>query len=140
MGIFFLLNNTGHINKIALSFMNHHIDGEMYFDSLRFDFKEFPVIDVKAKNGLLLSGISIPKGDTLCYFDVLEAKMNPFDIAKSMTITIPYVYLYGPYAKVELNEIQYRLQLQRLSLGNTTRRSGRGTYLFAISPQDVRTG
>ena len=70
VGIFFLLNNTGHINKIALSFMNHHIDGEMYFDSLRFDFKEFPVIDVKAKNGLLLSGISIPKGDTLCYFDV----------------------------------------------------------------------
>lgn len=103
IGLFFLLNKTGHINNIALSFMNRHIAGEMRFDSLHFNFSDFPDIRVNASNGLLISGISDPPGDTLCHFEKLEATMNPFKIYTDTLISIPYVYLTKPYAKVEVS-------------------------------------
>lgn len=84
--------------------MNRHLVGEMRFDSLHFDFSEFPVIGVSARNGVLLSDTMKIPSDTLAAFHVLVAKMNPFKVFTHNLIDIPYVYLDKPQAIVKLND------------------------------------
>ncbi|MEG1586409.1 MAG: AsmA-like C-terminal region-containing protein [Bacteroidales bacterium] len=104
-GIFFyILNKTGRISGIAQTFMNHHLVGRMEFDSLAFDFTEFPVIGVAAQNGLLITPDPDAPNDTLASFKKLRAKMNPFKIFSDNLIDIPYVYLEQPKAIVTLNK------------------------------------
>lgn len=103
-GTFFIINKTGHINGVAQRFMNHYLVGEMRFDSLHFDFSEFPVIEVSARNGVLLSDTMRIPTDTLAAFHILVAKMNPFKIFTDNLIDIPYVFLDKPQALVMLND------------------------------------
>lgn len=101
---FFVLNHTGSINTVGLWFMNRNLVGEMRFDSLHFDFAEFPVIEVSASNGLLLSDTLTFPSDTLAAFRYLKAQINPFKVFTDNLIDIPYVYLIKPQAAVILNE------------------------------------
>lgn len=103
-GTFFILNKNGKINGIAQYFMNQHLVGEMRFDSLHFDFAEFPVITVSASNGVLLSDTTVYPTDTLAAFQTLKAQMNPFKIFTDNLIDIPYVYLQKPQAIVLLSK------------------------------------
>ncbi|MEG0948727.1 MAG: hypothetical protein RR303_10275 [Bacteroidales bacterium] len=105
VGTIFFLNKTGKINEVAQWFMNRNLVGEMRFDSLKLDFAEFPVIEVSAKNGVLLSDTLKWPSDTLAAFRVLKAKMNPFRVFTDNLIDIPYVYLEKPQAAVLLNKL-----------------------------------
>ncbi|MDO5570237.1 MAG: hypothetical protein Q4F97_02070 [Bacteroidales bacterium] len=101
---FSILNATGRITKIGRDFMNNHIEGKMYFDSLHFEFDKFPLITVQAKNGYLVSYLKQNNGDTLASFDFLRASINPFMIMTDNMVFIPNVYLISPYAKVQMTK------------------------------------
>ena len=91
---------TGYVKE----FMNHHIEGSMEFDSLQFDFNEFPLIGVQLSNGLLVGHMDIFPNDTLCSVEYMNVKINPLKILKENLIDIPYVYLIAPKVNVRLNK------------------------------------
>lgn len=91
---------TGYVKE----FMNHHIEGTMDFDSLKFDFDEFPTIRVQLNDGLLIGETELFPNDTLCSVGFLNVKINPLKILKENLIYIPYVYLESPKATVRVNK------------------------------------
>ena len=104
IAVFFILNDTYRFSPIARDFLNKNIDGEIYFDSLKLHFRDFPVIGVSIVNGMLIADTDLFPNDTLCQVKKLHASVDPFMIMKDNLIYIPEAYIDQGKAHVILNE------------------------------------
>ena len=89
IAVFFILNDTYRFSPIARDFLNKNIDGEIYFDSLKLHFRDFPVIGVSIVNGMLIADTDLFPNDTLFQVKKLHASIDPFMIMKDNHLYIP---------------------------------------------------
>lgn len=105
LGILSYLNSTKKLDSIALDILNRYVAGEMYFEGLNLDFKHFPIINIKANNGFLISHLNKYPTDTLCKFKKLDLSINVMSLTDdSLTVAIPKVSVYDGFALVTINK------------------------------------
>lgn len=105
LGTLYILNANHKLNDTAKAFLNHYIVGEMDFENLYLDLKQFPTINLTAENGLLISHLYKFPTDTLATFDKLEVLIEVDKLwADSLTISIPHVKVTNGFTLVTISE------------------------------------
>ena len=103
--LFLYLNSTNKLNGIACDILNRYVAGEMYFEDLNLNFRHFPLVNVKASNGLLISRLNKYPTDTLCRFKKLDVTINVMRLMDdSLTVAIPGVSVYDGFVLVTINK------------------------------------
>lgn len=105
IAVFLYLNSTNKLNNIARDILNRYVAGEMYFEDLNLNFKDFPLVNVKANNGFLISHLNKYPTDTLCRFKKLDVTIDVMRLMDdSLTVAIPRVSVYDGFALVTINK------------------------------------
>lgn len=103
--VFLYLNRTNKLNGIARDILNRYVAGEMYFEDLNLNFRHFPLVNVKANNGFLISHLNKYPTDTLCRFKKLDVTIDVMRLMDdSLTVAIPEVSVQDGFALVTINK------------------------------------
>ncbi|MFI3239714.1 MAG: hypothetical protein R3Y22_03905, partial [Bacteroidales bacterium] len=101
----YLLNENHKLTEPAKIFLNHYIVGEMEFDNLYLDIRDFPNVNLTAENGLLISHLYKYPTDTLATFDKLDVIIEIDKLwADSLTISVPSVKVTNGFTLVTISE------------------------------------
>lgn len=105
IGIFIYLNTTNTLSPYALNILNRFVAGRMYCEDLQLNFAKFPIVEVKANNGYLISYLHKEPTDTLCRFKKLKAEINIKSFFEdSLTVTIPKAEVTDGFCLVTLDK------------------------------------